>query len=1008
MRENSPFFDSTRTDDERIDWLLSQMTLAEKFRGLSGAPYDLERLGIRVAGLGGEAAHGVEARNDQFGSGIPDKTTSFPQPIGMSASWDPGLMEEAGRITGEEARILAKKPDHLFHGLSRWAPTVDLERDPRWGRNEEGYGEDATLTGAMAGSYVRGMRGGDPRYILCGATLKHFYGNNTENGRGWKNATIDVRNREELYLQPFLRVIAAGATGVMTAYNRINGATGILNDEVLHILKEKHGLMHAVCDGGALTMVSSLQHEVGLPAEAITGAIRSGVDSMSEHPDSIVKAAEEAYELGILSEKEIDGALRNTWRLRLRLGLYDGKEDPFGMSREIGVAETDMDAAETGRSGMAGETCTAEASETCLKLSDESLVLLKNSEGLLPLDPEDTADLAVIGPMGNVWYQDWYGGEPPRRSTLADGIRAVTGKEPVFDDAYDTVTFTVDGKGVGVAEDGMLVLWDKDPEPFYWMDWGEGNLTLKHVRTGKFVRSRFYGAEPAGALSADKDAPFDWFVMEIFHPEEAGDGTIRLCDRFRRPVVIRKTDGRTILSADAANTRTAQGQGDTSADDALSNTDPDAPSEAAVLRRTLVSDGKARAAALASKAKNVVLALGCCSMICAKEEIDRKTLLLAKDQRDLAEAVCRGNPRVILMLFTNYPYTFAGVEKKVSAILMSATGSQDMGLAAARALFGETAPAGRLVQTWYASDDQLPDINDYDIIRGGRTYRYFDGEPLWPFGYGLTYTDFVYSGLTAQQTDADTVEVHFTVTNVGDRKSDEVAQVYGIAPPSRVKKPLRQLLAFTRLKEVAPGEAREVTLRFSAKELAFYDTISGRMMIEEGSYEIFAGRHCLDGTLKTTLKLAGEQTGVRDASRPVRADHYDDCSGTELVRGAHGLTAVTPRAGAGKTEIVFRDCLIPADAERLLLLLWSEKTCTVEISVNGKSCGSFTGDTGSFVPGARFRENSLKEGDPRPERWPAVNCEIPVELTDLPALTGRDTISFKLTGEVRFMRWKVE
>lgn len=152
-------------------------------------------------------------------------TTSFPQPIGMSASWDPELIKQAGEVTGNEARVIWHR--HPDYGFSRWAPTVDLERDPRWGRNEEGYGEDPVLTGKMAGAYIEGMQGDDPKYLRCASTLKHFYGNNTEVGRGWKNSSIDPRNKYELYLEPFRRCIEeSGAEGIMTAYNRINGTVG--------------------------------------------------------------------------------------------------------------------------------------------------------------------------------------------------------------------------------------------------------------------------------------------------------------------------------------------------------------------------------------------------------------------------------------------------------------------------------------------------------------------------------------------------------------------------------------------------------------------------------------------------------------------------------------------------------------------------------------------------------------------------------------------------------------
>lgn len=161
-------------------------------------------------------------------------TTSFPQSIGMSASWDPELIKQAGEVTGTEARVIWHR--HPDYGLSRWAPTVDLERDPRWGRNEEGYGEDPVLAGKMAGAYIEGMQGDDPKYLRCASTLKHFYGNNTEVGRGWKNSSIDPRNKYELYLEPFGRCIEeSGAEGIMTAYNRINGTVGGMVRENMEI-----------------------------------------------------------------------------------------------------------------------------------------------------------------------------------------------------------------------------------------------------------------------------------------------------------------------------------------------------------------------------------------------------------------------------------------------------------------------------------------------------------------------------------------------------------------------------------------------------------------------------------------------------------------------------------------------------------------------------------------------------------------------------------------------------
>lgn len=170
--KTTPFWDSSLSIEERLDWLLAEMTLEEKLSCLSSRVPALDRIGIPAMSVGGEAAHGVEARNDQNELGAPEPTTSFPQPIGMSATWDPEVVKKAGDVTGREACVIYQR--HPDRGLSRWAPTVDLERDPRWGRTEEGYGEDPVLTGKMASAYVQGMQGNDSRYLQLAATLKHF------------------------------------------------------------------------------------------------------------------------------------------------------------------------------------------------------------------------------------------------------------------------------------------------------------------------------------------------------------------------------------------------------------------------------------------------------------------------------------------------------------------------------------------------------------------------------------------------------------------------------------------------------------------------------------------------------------------------------------------------------------------------------------------------------------------------------------------------------------------
>ena len=265
--------------------------------------------------------------------------------------------------------------------------------------------------------------------------------------------------------------------------------------------------------------------------------------------------------------------------------------------------------------------------------------------------------------------------------------------------------------------------------------------------------------------------------------------------------------------------------------------------------------------------KTVVMALGCNPMINAKEEVDRTTIALPDDQERLLKEIYEINPNVILIMLSNYPYDIRTAQEKLPAILWSATGSQDMGTALAEVLMGEYAPAGRLNMTWYQDDSQLPDINDYDIIQGKRTYRYFDGDVLYPFGHGLTYTKFSYDNLQVRLQDAATLEAVLEITNTGTMVSDEVVQIYGIAPASRVKKPLKQLLAFRREKAVQPGETRRMQFSIPVEELRFYDVISQSLMVEEGCYIIGAGTSSANILIKTEIQIPGRKTGQRDFSK---------------------------------------------------------------------------------------------------------------------------------------------
>ncbi|MBR6568984.1 MAG: glycoside hydrolase family 3 C-terminal domain-containing protein [Clostridia bacterium] len=939
-------FDTSRSFEERIEWLLANLTIEEKLGWLASRMPGCERLGIAPFSLGGEAAHGVEGRNDQNGLGQPDVTTSFPQPIGMSASWDADLLRACGEVVGTEARVVNKR--HPGRGLSRWAPTVDLERDPRWGRNEEGYGEDPVLTGRMAGAYLKGMQGDDPKYIRTAATLKHFYANNTEEGRIWKNATVDPRNQYELYLEPFRRCIEqAGALGVMTAYIRINGKVGILNDEVNTILKEQYGLTHAVGDGGALNLVVTGQHYYGNHAESVAHAIKAGVDGMSDQADMVEKAAKEAYEQGLLTEQDMDRAIAAKLRVAMQLGHFDGDECPFDH-----VTEADI--------------CSAHAAEVSLKAAEKSLVLMKN-DGLLPLDGKDS--VALIGPMADSWYQDWYSGQPPYRRTIKDGMEGLN-LNPIYADGWNRVRLVFGNQAACVAEDGSVALSD-DGDVFTMECWGEDCYAFRCERTGKYLTIRMPEG-PAGnhqPIGADREETFNWFVTEVFHLEHKADSTL-LLNRFHWPVQV--VDG--VLVSGRIY-------------------------EGTPVTIEMAEDGIAKATAMARNAQVVVLALGSHSLIPAKEEIDRHTLALPEHQQQLMEAVFKANPKTALVLVANYPYTISYAKEHIPAILLSASGSQDMGTAVANALYGRLSPAGRLNMTWYASDDDLPDMDDYDIIRKGRTYRYFAKEVLYPFGHGLSYTTFVYSNLQVQ---SDDQLLHFTldVQNTGSVVSDEVVQLYGIAPASRVQKPLRQLLDFVRIADVRPGEKRSVRFDVPVQELRYYDVISRRLVVEAGEYRFFAGPSSAVEAQCVSCYVPGEQTGKRDLTVITPADHYDDCEQIAILQGTMGYSSITPAVGAKQAEAVYRDCAFDEDHCVLSLRVMSHTGGSVTVKVNGETIGSWQGDTRtcehrSSPPLDRYAYQMVEaRARERSPIWEDIDFLLPEGVTE-------GSLALLMTGDVQ-------
>ncbi|MBW3079115.1 glycoside hydrolase family 3 C-terminal domain-containing protein [Bifidobacterium simiiventris] len=953
---DTPLWDATLPIERRVDWLLSAMTIEEKLGFLATSTPDLPRLGITRCYIGSEAAHGIEARHDQGAHPTaPEVTTSLPQPIGMASTWDTKLLKEAGAAVGTEARVLWHR--HPEGGLFRWAPTVDLERDPRWGRNEEGYGEDPVLTGEMAGAYVRGMQGGGPEetrdYLRISAALKHFFDNNVEDGRCITNSVVDARNRHEYYYEPFRRCIEqAGATSVMTAYNAVNGTVQMHDPRVEELLHGEYGLNgHVVSDGGAVSLVHDARHDTDSHAETVARSIKAGVDCMTDDMNMVHTAVCNAWERGLIDETDVDRALRRSFTTKIRLGLYDrpAHDGSAPVNPFDAVSEADIDS--------------PEHRAIALRVAEESVVLLKN-DGLLPFavgrepddagrveekiapltapgrndgeatfDREDEVDVAVIGPLADQWFQDWYGGEPPFRSTVLDGVRRTlpAGTVIAADDALDVVLLRFDGRYAALGDDGVLYATDdrEKAEQFRFQDWGDGSLTFRAESNGLYLT-----AEDDGTIHAGKRIPFGWFVKEVFRltadgrlttwsdvPLQADDNgrihAVKETDLSAQRIGVPQTvaiGGQETEDSAASLRSVDNGQRAAGSNDVTVNTETPENGGIKPFSMDIVERGLERAAAFAGRSRVVIAAVGCCSVINGKEDADRPSTAFPPAQRALMQTLLQANPRTAMVLVSNYPYDIDWEQKHAPAIVWSASGGQSMGEAIARVLFGAATPAGRLPQTWYGERVALPDKNDYDIIATKRTYQWHDGDVLYPFGHGLTYAPFEYSDLHVTTiVDGDggeTAALHASVciTNVGNTPSDEVVQLYVRHPSERMASampmPNRRLVAFRRMRDVQPGECRTVEFDIPREELRIFDVRKGGFRVPDGTYAIEAGASSADIRTTVSVQVKGERPVARPRGRWIPVDHWDESANADLI-------AAEPLPGQRRSEAC---ALVPHEA----------------------------------------------------------------------------------------------
>jgi beta-glucosidase len=809
--------------EDRLSDLVSLMTVDEKIGQLTNQSDSIPRLGIPKYNYWSEALHGILASG----------ATSFPQGVAMGSTWDPGLINQVGAAISDEARAL-----HVLRGtgLTFWSPTINIARDPRWGRNEESYSEDPYLLSRMAVAFVEGMQGTDPYYLKTVASPKHFVANNEEARRHTGSSDVDMRSMFEYYLPAFKQAIVEGkAYSIMGAYNEVNHVPCNANTFLLtDLLRHDWGFQgYVVSDCGAISDMIYGHHFFKTGAEAAARSIRAGcdLDCGSEYRQYV----KEALEQELLDVKDIDRAVTRVLSARFRLGEFDPRE----MVPYNSISKDELDSK---------EHC-----DLALTVAEKSIVLLKN-DGILPLKKDKIKSIAVIGPNAAEAQLGIYSGWP---SVLVGPLEGLKDKAAGFG---IKVEYTMGC----VASDGSL----RPIDPQYFAKVKGSNKT---GMTGEYFDNMNMTGKPVltridsmvnfnyGTGSPAPGIPQDHFSIrwkgKIIPPEPIHHIGVSTDDGGRLFV-----DGKRLINdwtdhAEQQSSAEVDLKPGKEYDVEFDQYDDELGACARLLWDLRQIDYRA-AKEVAARNDVVVLVLGT-SPVISREELDRTEIELPPVQRKLITEVASVNPNIVIVLVNGGPVALAGTESSAQAIVEAWYGGELGGKALADVLFGDVNPGGKLPETFYASTQQLPPMPDYDLINHPRTYMYLDQPVLYPFGYGLSYTQFDYSDLklSSDKIKKDgKVEVQCTIKNAGKVKGDEVVQVYVRDLNASIKVPINQLKRFQRI-TLDPGGNKTITFNIPASEFSFYSIQTNDFKTEAGQWEIQIGSSSKDIRLKRIFEI---------------------------------------------------------------------------------------------------------------------------------------------------------
>ncbi len=832
-----------RRAKRRAAALVAKMTLAEKASQVGNTVPAIPRLKLPEYQYWSEALHGL-AR------GFPGPSTSFPVPLALANTWNPALSESIYTAISDEARAYhnAKNTPLAFYSPQ----TLNTAKDPRWGRIDETLGEDPCLITHMVQATVRGMQGANPNYLKTVCCAKHFIGNETEDDRHVTSADIGPRSFWEYYTRPFRAAIDAGVYQVMSAYNSLNGvpcsADRFLLTELLRNRWGFEGYVTSDCD--AVGDTYQTHHYVPTGEQAAALAVQAGVDLNCG--DTMQKFLVSAVAKEMLSEKDIDRALTRLLSVRFLFGDFDSKaQTPWNripMSVVDGAAHRAL----------------------ALNAARQTLTLLKNENNTLPLNKSELKNVLVIGPLARRTNFGGYTGAPTVHVSPAEGIARMLGA-------------SLENPGRIQATDVVNVSWFYFLRPFVEPDNTLGNMLSGDNVTlpsqnfdGKTsIRVRVASALSGGSIEVRLDSSHGPLVATVPVPNTGGWDQWKVVEA---PLHNASGNHPLNLSFQSTAPQPKQPPALTSLPHIVGNplmkvdwlellplpqTQPASggPKVTTMLGTTVLGpavEAWFAQAEQAAREADVVIAIVGTDESVAHEQHDRKDITLPGAQTQLLQRLYAANKRTVAVLSSIAPLAVPWEARNLPAILCAYAAGQAQGQAIADALFGEHNPGGKLAETWYTGLEQLPSFHEYNI-ENNRTYMYFEGKPLFPFGHGLSYTEFTYSNLVlSSQTlgAGQTLRVSATVRNTGKRAGVEVAQLYVTAPQSPVKRPIRQLAGFARV-ELRPGQSRRVTfeLPYAEPALWYWKEDERRFVLQPGALQIAVGASSADLRLHDKVQL---------------------------------------------------------------------------------------------------------------------------------------------------------